>query len=199
MGISPRGPERYNPHRMYGAEREMHHEDLIKFGHEAERVAPQILDTLPFVESVAHTSKIDDKRQGIDFLLKIKEGGMVGISFSVAQDRADMRKNLREALANPIIPKLHNEDGEVFSEVPIPRVELHGGRRDQWEKMVQLQKEGKPIPEDMIQQVGSFFAQEMLIYSKFVADNNKRVAPTFQKLALLVEKSLLEEQGKKVQ
>jgi len=39
----------------------------------------------------------------------------------------------------------------------------------------------------------------MLLYSRFVADNNKRVAPVFQKLAVLVEKSLIEQNAKKMQ
>lgn len=198
MGISPRTPDRgYNPHRMNAGELEVHAKESERFGKEAEKVAPYILDRLSFVDGVAHASKVDDTRHGVDFLLKMKEGGMVGVSFTVSGNRESMLADLRQSLSNPLIPRLHDNEGEVYLDAPIPRVELHGGTREQWEKIVGLRMQGKEIPEHIVHEMSSFFAQEMLIYSKFVADNNKKVAPVFQKLASLVEKSLLEKQRKK--
>lgn len=199
MGISPRGPEGYNPHRMYGGELEVNARESEQIGKEAEKIAPQILDTLPFVESVAHASKIDDERHGVDFILKMKGDGMVGVGFTVAENRKTALEDLRHTLADPIVHKLHNNDGEVYLRDPMPRVLLHGGRKERWGEIVRLYKEGKPIPESIMQEIGSFFSHEMLLFSRYIADNNKKVAPMFHKLALLVEKSLIEQSNQKMQ
>jgi len=187
MGIVPQGPERQYLKEIHYQETKEYYE---KLGHEAEPVAQNILSTLPFIETIEHASEYDDRRQNLDFLLKLKDDGQVGVGFTIATKKESMLKDLKQALDEPVITELHNNDGAVSFRGEMPRLVLHGGQKRIWEQLVETTKAGSLIPANRMAEMQDFLTQEMLVYFKYLATEKPRHAGLFSKCADIVEKSL---------
>lgn len=108
---------------------------------EAEKMAGQLIQSIPGCRVVRESSKYDDQKKGFDRIIELVNGSRVAVDITSTTELERQKKKIEKVFKTPFVQE-HNNKGEVIDQTKMPLI-LFAFNKSKWGQAYNEFLEGK--------------------------------------------------------